>query len=383
MDFNFTEEQTALEDTLRRFVAKDYTFEKRRQFIAGPDGFSRAAWNTYAELGILALPFPEELGGLNGTALDTLLVARALATGLTLEPYIGAIILCGHLVNQHASEQHKAGIVPALCDGTLMLALAHYEPQSRYCESAVKTSARWQDGQWKLRGHKAVVLGAASAGKLLVSAQTSGQESDQSGLSVFVVPADAPGLAFRHYECHDGTRAADIVLDDVALNQDALLGPEGQALPAIMQAIALANAALAAEATGIMRALNSATLEYLKTRKQFGVPLGSFQALQHRMADMAIAAEQADSMALLAAIDMQNPDPQIRLRRASGAKAFVGQKARTVGQEAIQMHGGIGVTDELIVGHYFKRLTVINSLFGDADFHLQRYSDMILPESPT
>jgi alkylation response protein AidB-like acyl-CoA dehydrogenase len=378
MDFNFTEEQSALEDTLRRFVAKDYTFEKRGQFIASPDGFSRAAWSTYAELGILALPFPEELGGLNGTALDTLLVTRALASGLTLEPYIGAIILCGHIVKEHASAQHKANIVPALCDGTLMLALAHYEPHSRYCESAVKTSAQWQDGQWKLSGHKAVVLGAASAGKLLVSARTSGQEGDQSGLSVFVVPADAPGLVFRHYDCHDGTRAADIVLENVALNEDALLGAEGQALPAIMQAIALANAALAAEATGIMRALNSATLEYLKTRKQFGVPLGSFQALQHRMADMAIAAEQADSMALLAAIDMQNPDPQIRLRRASGAKAFVGQKARTVGQEAIQMHGGIGVTDELIVGHYFKRLTVINSLFGDADFHLQRYSDMIL-----
>lgn len=378
MNFNFAEEQLALEDTLRRFIAKDYSFEKRQQYMASPDGFSRAAWASYAELGLLALPFPEEFDGLDGSPLDIFLTMRMLGTGLTLEPYVSTIILCGDIIKQYASQQHKASLIPALCSGSLMLALAHYEPQSRYCESAISASAQRQGNQWKLQGHKAVVLGAASANQLLVSARTSGQAGDESGISLFLVPANTDGLAFRHYACHDGTHAADVLLNDVMLDEGALLGPEGEAFPAIAQAIALTNVALTAEATGIMQALNAATLEYLKTRKQFGVPLGSFQALQHRLADMAIATEQADSMAMLAAIEMQSADPATRLRRASGAKTFVGQKARHVGQEAIQLHGGIGVTDELIVGHYFKRLTVINSLFGDLDFHLQRYSDTIV-----
>ena len=376
MDFSYTEEQLALEDTLRRFVAKDYTFGQRHEFMAGTEGFSRDAWKTYAELGILALPFSDEFDGLNGTALDTLLVMRTLASALTLEPYLGTVVLCGDILSKHATPRQKASLIPAIADGSLMLALAHYEPQSRYSESAVSTRAIRQGNQWQLSGHKAVVLAAASADRLLVSARTDGHDGTDS-LSLFLIAANTPGLSFRHYECHDGTRAADIVFDKVLLDDSALLGQEAQALPAIMQAIALANVALSAEAAGIVRALNAATLDYLKTRKQFGVPLGSFQALQHRMADMAIAAEQADSMALLAAIEMQNPDADIRLQRASGAKAFVGQKARQVGQEAIQLHGGIGVTEELMVGHYFKRLTVINSLFGDVDFHLQRYSDTI------
>lgn len=377
MNFSFTEEQLALEDTLRRFVAKDYNFEKRQQYMASPDGFSREAWASYAELGLLALPFPEEFDGLNGSPLDTFIVMRVLGTGLVLEPYVSTIILCGDIIKQYATQQQKASLIPALGNGTLMLSLAHYEPQSRYCESAISASAMRQGQQWKLQGHKAVVLGAASADQLLVSARTSGQPGDENGISLFLVPAGTPGLTFKHYDCHDGTRAADILLDDVMLDDDALLGAEGAALPAIMQAIALTNAALTAEATGIMQALNTATLEYLNTRQQFGVALSSFQALQHRLADMAVATEQAESMAILAAIEMQSPDPASRLHRASGAKTFVGQKARLVGQDAIQLHGGIGVTDELIVGHYFKRLTVINRLFGDLDFHLQRYSDMI------
>ena len=377
MDFTFTEEQLALEDTLQRFIAKDYTFEKRRAFMESPDRFSRAAWAAYAEFGILALPFPEEYDGLGGTALDTFLVARALGRGLILEPYLGAIVLCGSLVNAFATKEQKSAYIPALSGGSLMLALAHYEPQSRYQETIIATSARRQDRQWLLQGHKSVVLAADSADHLLVTARTRGHDGDPNGISLFLIPHDTAGLNIRSYGCHDGTRAADVVLDNVMLNDNALIGREGEALPAVMQAIALTNVALTAEATGIMRALNAATLDYLKTRKQFGVPLSSFQALQHRLADMAIATEQAESMALLAAIEMQNPDADRRLHRASGAKTFVGQQARLVAQEAIQLHGGIGVTDELIVSHYFKRLTVINSLFGDIDFHLQRYSDML------
>ncbi|PLC50694.1 pimeloyl-CoA dehydrogenase small subunit [Pollutimonas subterranea] len=376
MDFSYTEEQLALEDTLRRFIAKEYSFEQRRGYMRSADGFSRAAWRTYAELGILALPFPDEFGGLNGTALDTMLVMRALGTGLTLEPYLGTVVLCGGILKAHAYPKQQASLIPAIGDGSLMLALAHYEPQSRYDESTVSARAVRKGGQWQLDGHKAVVQGAASAGQFLVSARTNGHDGADA-LSLFLVAATTPGLSFRYYECHDGTRAADIVFDQVLLDDDALLGREAHALPAIMQGIALANVAMSAEAAGIMQALNAATLDYLKTRKQFDVPLASFQALQHRMADMAIAAEQSDSMALLAAIEMQNPDAGVRLQKASGAKAFVTQKARLVGQEAIQMHGGIGVTDELMVGHYFKRLAVISASFGDMDFHLRRYSDII------
>lgn len=380
MNFTLTEEQTGLEDTLQRFLARDYTFEKRRALLSTQDGFSRSAWATYADLGILALPFPEAFGGLGGTAVDTFLVMRTLGKGLILEPYLSTIVLCGGLLNHFATPAQKEVLIPSLASGGSLLALAHYEPQARYDDTLVNTQAVAEGDDWLLDGDKAVVLDAPSAGHFLVSARHGGDSRDEHGVSLFLVPADAPGLSLAPWVNHDGTRAGDIALRQVRVNADQLIGSQGLATPAIRQAISLACSAAAAETSGIMRALISATIDYLKTRKQFGVPLSTFQALQHRLADMAIAAEQADSMALRAAIGMQGDCAESWLREASGAKAYVDQQARLVGQDAVQLHGGMGMTDELDVAHYFKRLTTLSLMFGDASFHMQRYSAMLETE---
>lgn len=372
MDFNYTEEQIALQDTLRRFYARDYGFEHRRALAKSADGFDRSAWATFADFGILALPFPEDFGGLNGNAVDTMLVMEMLGRGLALEPYLATVVLCGGLIRDAGSAAQKDALLPAIGGGELMLALAHHEPGGRYELDRVATTAQAANGGWRLDGSKAVVLGAPSAGKLIVSAR------DGIGLSLFLVDAAAPGVNLRGYPTQDGARAANLTLTGVQVAADALLGPAGGALPLIERVIDQANAALCAEAVGIMAALNEVTLEYLKTRKQFGVPIGKFQALQHRMADMVIATEQARSMATLAAVRADSADAVERSRAIAAAKTYVLQSARLVGQQAVQLHGGMGVTDELNVGHYFKRLTMIGLTFGDVDYHLGRFSDSLL-----
>jgi alkylation response protein AidB-like acyl-CoA dehydrogenase len=372
MDFNFTEEQLALQDTLRRFIAKDYGFEHRRAMTKSADGFDRAAWKTFADFGILALPFPEECGGLDGNAVDTMLVMEMLGRGLALEPYLSTVVLCGGLIRDAGSAGQKDALLPQLAAGERMLALAHFEPGNRYALDQVTTTATANPTGWTLDGSKAVVLAAPSADSLIVSAR------DGLGLSLFLVDAKAPGIRLRSYATQDGARAADIQFTSVQVGPDALLGPAGGALPLIERAVDQANAALCAEAVGIMAALNEVTLEYLKTRKQFGVPIGKFQALQHRMADMVIATEQARSMAILAAVRADDTDADERRRALAAAKAYVLQSARLVGQQAVQLHGGMGVTDELNVGHYFKRLTMIGLTLGDVDYHLGRFSDTLL-----
>ena len=372
MDFNYTEEQLALQDTLRRFIARDYPFEHRRALAKSADGFDRSAWKTFADFGILALPFHEDFGGLNGNAVDTMLVMEMLGRGLALEPYVPTVVLCGGLIRDAGSAVQKEALLPAVAGGELMLALAHFEPGARYELDHVATTATADGSGWKLNGAKAVVLGAPSADKLIVSAK------DGKGVSLFLVDAKAPGVTLRAYPTQDGARAADIRLNKVMVGADALIGTSGGALPVIERAIDYANAALCAEAVGIMSALNEVTLEYLKTRKQFGVPIGKFQALQHRMADMVIATEQARSMATLAAVRVDSTDAAERSRSVAAAKAYVTQSARLVGQQAVQLHGGMGVVDELNVSHYFKRLTMIGMTFGDADYHLGRFSDTLL-----
>jgi alkylation response protein AidB-like acyl-CoA dehydrogenase len=372
MNFNYTEEQLALQDTLRRFIAKDYAFEHRRALAKSADGFDHAAWKTFADFGILALPFPEDFGGLNGTAVDSMLVMEMLGRGLALEPYLSTVVLGGGLIRDAGSTAQKEELLPAIAGGELMLALAHHEAGGRYALDRIATTATASAGGWKLDGAKAVVLGAPAAGKLIVSARGA------KGISLFLVDAKAPGLTLRAYPTQDGARAADIRLSGVQVGADALIGPAGGGLPITERAIDYANAALCAEAVGIMSALNEITLEYLKTRKQFGVPIGKFQALQHRMADMVIATEQARSMATLAAVRADSTDAAERSRAVAAAKAYVMQSARLVGQQAVQLHGGMGVVDELNVGHYFKRLTMIAMTFGDIDFHLGRFSDTLL-----
>jgi alkylation response protein AidB-like acyl-CoA dehydrogenase len=372
MEFEYNQEQLALQDTLRRFYARDYSFEHRRAVAQSAEGFDRKAWGTFAKIGILALPFPEETDGLGGNAVDSMLVMEMLGRGLALEPYLSTVVLCGGLIRDAASQAQRQELLPAIGRGEKLLGFAHFEAGGRYDREYVATTAKASGAGWKINGAKSVVIGGPAADVLIVSAR----EGD--GLSLFLVDAKAPGVRMRPYSTQDGGRAADIEFADVAVGTDARLGTAASGAALIERALDYAGAALCAESVGIMSALQEITLEYLKTRQQFGVPIGRFQALQHRMADMVIAIEQARSMAILAAVQVDSADADVRRRAVAGACAYVDAQARFVGQQAVQLHGGMGVTDELIVAHYFKRLTMIGMTYGDADFHLRRFSDTLL-----
>ncbi|MCK9379483.1 MAG: acyl-CoA dehydrogenase family protein [Sulfuritalea sp.] len=380
MNFDYSEEQLALQDTLRRFIDKEYRFDQRRTLAQSEDGFSREVWAQLAELGLLALPFPEEYGGLGGNAVDTMLVMEVLGRGLVLEPYLGTVVLAGSLIRDAGTLSQKDMLLPAIAGGELLMTLAHYEPGTRYEMNHIATTAKSTGNSYLINGAKSVVLGGNDADKIVVSARTGGGRRDNDGISLFVVGRTAPGLIIRGYPTQDGSRAAETQFDNVEVGDDALLGTKDGALPIIERAIDYAIVALCAEAVGIMTALNEATLDYLKTRKQFGQPIGRFQALQHRMVDMVIATEQARSMATLSAVRVDSIDAAERRRVVSAAKAYVGQSARSVGQAAVQLHGGMGVVDELNVSHYFKRLTMINATFGDTDHHLGIFSDLLLAD---
>ena len=379
MDFRYSEEQLALQDTLQRFISRDYDFAHRRALVGSALGFSAEAWARYAELGLLALPFPEEFGGLGGTGVDVMAVMEQVGQGLLLEPYVSTVVLCGGLIRDAASESIKQSILPRVAAGQLQMALAAYEAAGRYDLAHVACAAVEAGGGWVLSGRKAVVLDAPSANYFLVSARSAGQVGDADGISLFLVARDAPGVTALPYPTQSGGRAADLQLTEVS--PEALIGVPGRAFGIIERAVDSAIAALCAEALGIVTALNQATLNYLKTRKQFGVAIGAFQALQHRMAEMIIAAEQTRSMAIIAAVHVDVDDGAKRRRAISGAKAYVGQAGRFVGQQAVQLHGAMGVVDDLIVSHYFKRLTMIDMSLGDADFHLARFSDALGAEA--
>ncbi len=379
MEFNYSEEQLALQDTLQRFISRDYDFDKRRGFSASPSGFSAEAWGQYAELGLLALPFPEEFGGLGGSGVDIMVVMEQFGQGLLLEPFLSTVVTCGGLLRDAAAEAQKQKFLPQIAAGKLKLSLAAYEAAGRYDLSYVAGTARESGGNWRLSGRKTVVLDGASADYFLVSARSSGKAGDRDGISLFLIPRDAQGLTIAAYPTQSGARAADLQLENVSVGAEGMIGEPGRALPLIERAVDRAIAALCAEAVGIINALNQATLNYLKTRKQFGVAIGTFQALKHKMADMLIAAEQARSMAIIAAVHADSNDAADRRRAVSAAKAYIGQAGRLVGQHAVQMHGGMGVVDELIVSHYFKRLTMIDLTFGDADYHLASFSETLRP----
>jgi alkylation response protein AidB-like acyl-CoA dehydrogenase len=381
MEFNYSEEQLALQDTLQRFISRDYDFDKRRKFSASSLGYSAEAWSQFAELGLLALPFPEDFGGLGGTAVDIMLVMEQFGQGLLLEPYLSTVVICGGLIRDAAPEPMRQKLLPQIAAGTTKLSLAAYEAAGRYELSYVGCTAEQSGAGWRLSGRKTVVLDGASADYFLVSARSSGKVGDRDGISLFLVPRDAKGLTAAAYPTQSGARAADLQLENVTLGAEALIGAPSQGLALIERAVDLGIAALCAEAVGIINALNQATLNYLKTRKQFGVAIGTFQALKHKMADMLIAAEQSRSMAIIAAVHADSPDAADRHRAVSAAKAYIGQAGRLVGQHAVQMHGGMGVVDELIVSHYFKRLTMIDLSFGDADYHLASFSDTLRPAS--
>ena len=379
MDFTLTEEQRQLQDTVRRYLGREHSFEQRRKRLAADTLPSRDVWSQLAELGVLGIGIREDDGGLGGDAFDTMIVMEALGRALVVEPYLSCVVAAG-LVTDAGNDAQRAAWLPAIAAGEKRLAFAHGEAAARYATSYVETRAVRQGKDWKLDGAKSVVLHGDSSDALVVSARTGGNASDRDGISLFIVDPRARGVSVHAYATQDSGRAADVTLAGVEVGDDMRLGAEGKALPFIERALDRANAALCAEAVGIIDALNEATLEYLKTRRQFGQPIGRFQALQHRMAEMTIKAVEARSMAILAAAAMSGGDAGQRVRGVSSAKAFIGQAARFVGQQAIQLHGAIGMTDELVVSHWFKRLAMIDVTFGDAEHHLGRVSDMILAE---
>ncbi len=376
MNFNFSDEQRQFRDSLDRYVREAYSFDARRAIVGGERGWSADVWQQLAEMGALAIALPEAHDGFGGGAFDTLLVMEALGRGMVVEPYLATVVLGAGLIADAGTAEQQTASLPGVASGALQLALAHSEAGGRYALSQIATTAVRDGDAYVLNGSKAVVLHGATADQLIVSARTSGGVRDEQGISLFLVDAKASGLTVRGYPTQDGQRAADIQLKAVRVPASALIGTEGQALAVIEKATDRGIAALCAEAVGNMAAMIEATVAYLKTRKQFGVAIGTFQALQHRAVEMYLHAEQARSMAYLAAARLDG-DAAARRHAVSAAKVLVAQSARYVSQQAVQLHGGIGVTDELAVSHYFKRLTMISQLFGDSDHHLDRFGAQI------
>ena len=376
MDFILTEEQQLLKDSVERFLEKNYSFELRRSMVAERQAMSAQIWEGFAGLGLLGVPFGEDYGGFGGGGVETMLVMEALGQHLVLEPYLSTVVLCGGLIDLGASDWQKKGLLPHIVDGSMLLAFAHDEPDSRYALDQVSARAQAEGDGWVLHGRKRLVLNGPVADSLIVSARTGGDGNDADGVSLFLVDCNDQKLGGQEYPLFDGTRALNIQLDGVRAGADAVIGPLGGAMPLIEKAADRAIAALCAEAVGVMARLQEMTLEYLKTRQQFGVPIGRFQALQHRAVDMFIQVEQSRSMALLAAARVDATDALERRRAVAAAKEFIGRAGRFVGQQAIQLHGGMGMTDELAVGHYVKRLAAIDILFGDAAYQRSRFSQL-------
>ena len=371
MDFDLSEEQRLLQESLGRLLADRYAFERRKLYAETTGGWSRELWAHYAGLGLLGLPFAERHGGSDGGPVETMLVMEAFGRVLTLEPYFATVVLGGGLLRVGGSEALSAELVPKIANGELILAFAHVERHSRWNLADVATKAVRTGSGWMLDGDKSVVLHGDSADKLVVTARVGGAQRDRSGIGVFLVDADAAGVARRGYPTQDGLRAAEVALHGVQIGADMVLGEPGAALPLVERVVDEAIAALCAEAVGAMSVMHELTVDYLKTRRQFGREIGSFQVLQHRAVDMLMALEQARSMVMFAAMMAAETDTRERRSAISAAKAQIGRSGKFIGQQAIQLHGGIGMTIEYKVGHYFKRMTMIDAMFGDADHHLR------------
>lgn len=369
MDFDLNSEQQQLADAIARWAEKDYGFEKRKQIISSDAGVSTAAWRALAELGVLALPVPSEHDGFDGTAIDQMVVMQALGRALVVEP-VFATALGVHFLKLAGGHGDLLGQVAA---GDMVLACALGERQSRHELAHIETTARKVDDHYVIDGSKSTVLHGAQAGCLIVSARSAGVHNDVKGISLFMIPADSAGISMRDARSNDGMRMATIDFKQVKVPAASLLGVEGEGWALLEAATDHGVALLCAEALGVMEALTDATLEYLKTRQQFGVPIGKFQVLQHRMAEMFMQLEQARSMAMLAAVSMSSEDASERRRVTSAAKARVGEAMKYIGQQAVQLHGGMGVTNELPAAHYFKRLSTIELTLGDTDHHLARF----------
>ena len=374
MNFDLSEEQQLLADSLKRYLTNEYSIEARAKIVASSSGWSEAVWAAFAEMGLLGVPFAEEHGGFGGTAVDVMLVMEAIGEGLVVEPYWVNVGLTGRLIARGGSAEQQQRILPSLIQGKHRLTFAHTERTARYDLAHVGTRAARSGGGFTLEGEKRAVLHGAAADTLIVSARTAGSDTDPNGISLFLVDRAASGLTVKDYRTIDELRAADVWLSGVNVPADAMLGGEGRALPLIEDAADYATALLCAEAVGAIRYANETTLEYIKNRRQFGVPIGSFQALQHRMVDMVISYEQARSMAYLACVKADTAPAAERRHAISAAKIKIADACRHVSQEAVQLHGGMGMTEELKVSHTFRRLTMISQTFGDAEHHLERFA---------
>lgn len=375
MDFNFTEEQSMVRDTVASFLQDKYDFETRRKIVASESGWRADYWKAFAEeLGILGASFSEDLGGLGGGAIDNMIIMEEFGKALVIEPYLGTVVIGGGFM-KHSGYAGAASVIEGVVAGTTTIAFAYAEPQGRYTWRDLKTTARKEGSGYVLNGHKAVVVGAPFATHLVVTARTGGAQRDAGGVSVFLVDKSLPGVVTRDYPTVDGGRASEVYFENVSIPADALVGEEGGGLPLIDKVIDEATAAVGAEAVGVLRKLHEGTLDYAKQRKQFGTAISNFQVLQHRMVDMFIEVEQAVSMTYMATIKLDESDDE-RAKAVSAAKVRIGRACKFVGQNAIQIHGGMGMTDELAIGHYFKRASIIESLFGSIDHHLKRYESL-------
>lgn len=370
MDFSFTDEQNLLQESLSKFIQNDYGFEDRQKSAAFERGYDEANWKQFAELGWLGMPFSEADGGYGGSAVDTMLMQEQLGKGLIVEPFMPTVVLAGGAIKIAGDAAQKAKYLAGIIDGSMQGALAYAEPQGRFNLADLLTTASKSGDGYQLSGHKSVVLNGPNADFMVVSARTGGDQRDESGVSLFIVENGASGMSRRDYPTVDALRASEVTLENTPA---ALLGQEGEGLAALQQVIDEATIALGAEAVGCMEVLYKDTVEYCKTREQFGQPIGKFQVLQHRMVDMFMEYEQSKSLMFMAAMRMDEGYGPEAQKAVSAFKVQVGKSGRYVGQQAVQLHGGMGMTDELNIGHYFKRLTMIDTMFGNVDFHLKRF----------
>ncbi len=373
MNFDFTEEQGMLRDSVARFVQDNYDFETRRRIAASEEGMSREYWQTFAELGWLSVPFGEAHGGYDGSPVDSMLLMEEFGKGLVLEPYLATVLLFGGLLQRGGSEAQQAELIPGIIDGSCQGAFACVERQSRFELTDVRTRAEASAEGYRLSGEKVVVYNGINADHFVISARTSGEQSDRAGVTLFLVPADAAGLERIGYRMMDGQLVANVVLQDVTVTAEQVVGSVDRGMDLVDEVVTAANVALAAEALGIMDQLNAKTLEYSKTRKQCGVPIGSFQALQHRMVDTFAAYEQTKSLLYRAVCELDGGGPDVAAC-VHALMVMVDRAGKLIYSEAIQLHGGMGLTDELDIGHYAKRLMMINSLFGNGDYHQAQFN---------
>ena len=373
MNFEFSEEQNLLRDSISSFIQNEYGFDKRRAVANSDEGYSHVHWQTFAELGWLSVPFKEDVGGFGGSAIDTMVVMEELGKGLVLEPYLINVVMFGQLLE----AGNKGELLELLIAGQMQGAIAYAERQSRYNFNDVLTKAQKTDDGYLISGKKTVVYNGAVAQKLVVLARTEGEQMDQSGLTLFLVDAAAAGVSRTPFKMMDGQRVADIAFDNVAVQQGAIIGELNAGLPLMQSVVNQAIVAAGAEALGIMQVLLDTTVEYSKTRRQFGTEIGQFQALQHRMVDMMIACEQTKSLLYRAACALASdrPSPETDVL---ALKVMVGRAGKLIGDEALQLHGGIGMTDDLNVGHYVKRLMMINTFLGDADYSQRKLAKLSL-----